>query len=402
MRALLALYLAGDPLLDDLLLGGAVFLLHGLDDLDGRALDLLAVGDVGLGDLDLGLGVLDQDVVVLDDGVSDLDLAALVDGERGVGRDGVALGGDGLAQGVLDAGLQALDHVRAAVGVPLELLAVELDDFPLGVDNLDVGSLELLLARDVGLGDADLGLRVLDEEHAALGDGAGRGDFAGLVDGEGGVGRDGVAVGGDGLAQGVLDAGLQALDQVRALLALYLAGDPLLDDLLLGGAVFLLDRLDDLDGRAVDLLAVGDVGLGDGYPRGSVRNIEHVALGKLWRTKDQVIDPRPDVIFLKLDFYVTTLVNDNDILSIVQQVTCRCCFLLKFPRARRGKGYERFAIRISSVFATFRTRLRLSRRSYFIYRSGKVHVLVIGLMNRQFDGQYTLALFEAVGDGVAI
>ena len=258
-------------------------------ELDLCTRELLSAADGDLGDGYLGERVLDEEHAILGDGAGRGDLAFLVDGEGGIGRDGVAVGGNGLAQGVLLAGLEALDDVDALVDVVCGLVILGrgplLDDLALGVDDLNLGTFEFLTGGDVGLGDLDLGLGVLDQDVVVLDDGVSDLDLAVLVDGERGVGGDGVALGGDGLAQGVLLAGLEALDGVDALIDVLrglIVGrrGPLLDNLALG--------VDDLDGRARNLLAVGDIHLG----------YLHDGLGVLDKYRVRVLD-RGSVFFLE-------------------------------------------------------------------------------------------------------
>ena len=256
-------FVAGHPL--DLLVVCHDYLAGlGVNNLDGGAGDLFAAADGDLGDGDLGKGVLDENDATLDLGPGDGHLAGLVDREGGVGGEGVSVGSDGLAQGVGLANREAEDLVDGLVdvrgGLVVNLGGPLLDDLALGGQDLNLGARQLVAEDEVYLGDLDGCQRVLDEKDAVLGDGAGTSHLAVLVDREGGVGGDGVAVGGDGLAQGVGLVSAQAADLVDGLVDVLGGlvvglGYPLLDDLALGGQ--------DLDGCSGQLLAAGDVCLGD-------------------------------------------------------------------------------------------------------------------------------------------
>ena len=222
----------------------------GYDNRCTRELDI--VRDIHLGDLDFGSRVLHQQdgvaIPVGRVGALGSHLAILVDRKGGIGGDGVAVRSYDLMQGV-GTSFKTLDDVRLRGGSPLRLVAVNvLSHLVILIQNLNLGTWNLCATINIYLGDTDSGERVLDEEHAPLSDGAGRGNLSALVDGELGFGSNRVAVGGDGLAQRVLLAGLEALDDVRLV-----GGGPLLDDLALG--------VDDLDLGTLKLLAVGDVGL---------------------------------------------------------------------------------------------------------------------------------------------
>ena len=156
----------------------------------------------------------------------------------------------------------ALDLVGLALlGIPLKVLAVQLDHVALRVEHLDMCALDLFVVRvgDVGLGDLDLGQGVLDKKHGVvicIGRlRAGGGHPAMLVNCEGRLSGDGVAVGCDGLLERVGLADLEALDRVPdgALDLLALRRCPLCEDVVLG--------VDDLDVSALELLVAGDVGL---------------------------------------------------------------------------------------------------------------------------------------------
>ena len=239
-----------------------------------RTLKLLVTSDVRLRHEHAVLGILDEDVVVLDGLLADRDGAVLPYNELGIGRDGVTLGRHGLAQGVLDAGLEPRDDVGGAVGVPLELLAPEHDDLAGGVEHLHVRALELLLARDVGLRDGNLGLGVLDQQLTVLNF---RRRLAGIdsavrVERERGLGRDGVARRCNDLAQRVDDACDKALDLVSLL-----ARHPLVEYLFFA----VITRVNDLHLCAGQLEAVSDVGLLDADRRERVLNENGAGAGGL-------------------------------------------------------------------------------------------------------------------------
>ena len=156
-------FLPGRPLLDDL----AVL----VQDLDLRAFQLLAAVDVHLADLHRGLGVLHQNDIVLHVAGDAIHGTVLLDGELGVGGDGVAVGGHGLLQGVGLADLKASHHMGFIGGIPLG------HDLAVLVENLDVRAFQLLAAVDVHLADLHGSQLVLELHGCAVlvgrrGDGA--------------------------------------------------------------------------------------------------------------------------------------------------------------------------------------------------------------------------------------
>ena len=155
-------FLLGVPLLDDL----AVL----VQNLDVRAFQLLAViRHVHLADLDSGDRIFHQQhrvpILVLRAASGAYDLSVITDHEGRVTGNRVSIRRHSLAQRVLLARLQAFDHMRFLLGVPL------FNDLAVLVQNLDVCALQLLaVVSHVHLADLDGGLILV-----------GYGDFRGLI-----------------------------------------------------------------------------------------------------------------------------------------------------------------------------------------------------------------------------
>ena len=130
-------FLGGYPLFYDL----AVL----VDDLDGRAFQFLAAGDVGLADLDVRKGIFDQEDAILRDRSFGSYLAEFIDREPGVCRDRVSVGCYCLMQRVGGTGLQAGRLMGLLGGYPL------INDLAALIDDLDGRAFQFLAVCDIGL-----------------------------------------------------------------------------------------------------------------------------------------------------------------------------------------------------------------------------------------------------------
>ena len=227
--------LGGYPLFDDI----AVL----VDDLDGRAFQLLAVRDVGLADLDLCHGVFDKHDAAFGDGTGRCYLAGLIDRELGIRCDRVAVGSHCLTQNVLNACLQAFHHMRFLCGIPFG------DHFLTQhalLNDLNVSALKFLTISDISLAYTYLCLSILNQNNTITGYCSFCLKLALVVDHESCLCGYCVTFRSYFLAQCVFNICLQAFDHMG-----FLAGCPGVYDLLI--AIFVL--FDDLDCCAFKFLA---------------------------------------------------------------------------------------------------------------------------------------------------
>ena len=175
-------------------------------------------------------------------------------------RDGVSIRSNGFNQLVSHAGCQTFYIIRFIAGNP------GLDDLVFRIQDLHGRTRQFLLIGDIDLADLHLRDGVFNQDDSALGHSAGSRYLTGCVDHKGGFCSDRVAQRRDGLLQGVGLAGMQALHFMDVL-----RGVPLFNDL----AVL----VDDLDMRAFQLCAVGNIHLADLHFSQRIFNQDHSVFG---------------------------------------------------------------------------------------------------------------------------